>query len=167
MFAIRELTRDDLPRIVATRGGAAWNGGFEKWNRRLSEHQAGKRLVLLAVEEESILAYGSLLWSPDYQPFRELGIPEIQDLVVAEERRGEGIGSRLVAALEDRAHKRSCWQIGLGVGLYADYGSAQRLYVKLGYVPDGRGVYYKYVPTSGGSTVRVDDDLLLWLVKSL
>jgi GNAT superfamily N-acetyltransferase len=140
MFAIRELIRDDVPLIVAVNGGSAWNGGLEKWNRRLAEHEAGERVVLLAAEGADILAYGSILWSPAYQFFREFGIPELQDLVVAQHRRREGIGSRLIAALEQRARKRGCLQIGLGVGLYADYGDAQRLYVKLGYVPDGRGI---------------------------
>ena len=167
MFAIRELARDDLPRIVATNGGAAWNGGFEKWDRRLAEHEAGQRIVLLAVEEPDILAYGSIMWASPYQPFRELGIPEIQDLVVAEQCRRQGLASRIISALEQLARKRGCLEIGLGVGLYADYGAAQRLYVKVGYLLDGRGVSYKYMPAPGGSNVRVDDDLLIWMVKSL
>src|ERR1051326_265609 len=167
MFAIRELTRDDLPSIVSTNGGAAWNGGLEKWNRRLAEHEAGKRLVLLALEDTTIVGYGALMWFPAYPPFRELGIPEIQGLVVAEHRRREGIGSRMIAALEQRARKRGCLQIGLGVGLYADYGAAQRLYGKLGYVPDGHGITAKLAPAPGGAQVKVDDDLLIWLVKSL
>lgn len=167
MFAIRELTRDDVPLIVATNGGAAWNGGLAKWDRRLAEHEAAQRIVLLAVARPGILAYGSIVWSSPYQPFRELGIPEIQDLVVAEQYRRQGIGGRIIAALEQLARKRSFLQIGLGVGLYADYGAAQRLYVKLGYVPDGRGATYKYAPAPGGATFRIDDDLLIWLVKSL
>ena len=31
----------------------------------------------------------------------------------------------------------------LGVGLHSGYGSAQRMYVKRGYVPDGSGVWYQ------------------------
>jgi GNAT superfamily N-acetyltransferase len=167
MFAIRELRADDVPRIVAVDGGVAWNGGLKKWNLRLSEHEAGKRIVLLAVEDTNILAYGSLVWSPEYQFFRELNIPEIQDLVVMQQRRQEGIGSRLIAALEQRARQQGHLQIGLGVGLYTDYGVAQRLYVKLGYIPDGRGITHKHLSVAGGLSVRMDDDLLLWLVKSL
>jgi GNAT superfamily N-acetyltransferase len=167
MFAIRELNRGDLPSIVAASGGAAWNGGLKKWNQRLAEHEAGQRTVLLALDQPGILAYGSILWSSPYQPFRELEIPEIQDLVVHERYRRQGIGSRMIAALEQLARKRGCLQIGLGVGLYPDYGAAQRLYVNLGYVPDGRGATYNYAPAPGGSTFRIDDDLLIWLVKSL
>jgi GNAT superfamily N-acetyltransferase len=167
MFAIRELRSDDVPCIVAMDGGAAWNGGFKKWTQRLVEHEAGKRTVLLAMEGANILAYGSLVWSPAYRFFRELNIPEIQDLVVIQQRRGEGIGSRLIAAFEQRARQQGRLQIGLGVGLYADYGPAQRLYVELGYVPDGRGITCNYLPAAGGLSFKVDDDLLLWLVKSL
>jgi len=128
MFAIRELNREDLPSIVATSGGAAWSGGFEKWDQRLAEHEAGQRIVLLAVDDPGILAYGSIVWSSPYEPFRMLGIPEIQDLVVSQRYRQQGIGSRIIAALEQLARKRGCLQIGLGVGLYPDYGAAQRLY---------------------------------------
>jgi GNAT superfamily N-acetyltransferase len=167
VFAIRELRGDDVPCIVATDGGVAWNGGLEKWSQRLAEHETGKRTVLLAVEEMNILGYGSLVWSSGYSFFHELGIPEIQDVVVAEQRRREGIGHRLIAAFEQRARKQGRLQIGLGVGLYADYGTAQRLYVKMGYVPDGRGITCNYLPARGGLDFRVDDNLLLWLVKSL
>lgn len=38
---------------------------------------------------------------------------------------------------EKAGFKRSN-KIGIGVGLYRDYGSAQRLYVKRGYTPDGK-----------------------------
>jgi GNAT superfamily N-acetyltransferase len=170
MYELCELRADDLPGIVATNGGIAWNGGFKKWDARLAEHQDGRRSVLLAVGKEApdrYLGYGSLLWSSQYAPFRELGIPEIQDLVVSESWRNHGIATSLIRALEGQARARGCNQIGLGVGLYADYGPAQRLYMKLGYRLHGRGVTYHCVPVSGGSTVRLDDDLILWMVKSL
>jgi len=56
-------------------------------------------------------------------------------------------------------------QIGIGVGLYKDYGCAQKLYVHLGYVPDGYGVTYKYQPVVPGNSYPVDDDLVIWLKK--
>lgn len=57
--------------------------------------------------------------------------------------------------------------IGIGVGLYADYGAAQRLYPKLGYRPDGRGITYREHPVAPGSSVPVDDDLVLWMTRRL
>lgn len=126
--------------------------------------------MLLAIDQgepTSCLGYGSLLWSPAYAPFRDLGIPEIQDVVVSEFWRRRGIATRLLAALEDQARSREYKQIGLAVGLYADYGPAQRLYIKLGYELDGRGVTCNCVPVTGGSQVKVDDNLVMWMVKSL
>ena len=67
---------------------------------------------------------------------------------------------------EAEAQKRGKY-VGLGVGLYVDYGDAQKLYVKRGYVPDGCGMTYNYEPVKPGSTVWVDDDLVLWFVKKL
>jgi hypothetical protein len=36
-----------------------------------------------------------------------------------------------------REHSES---VGIGVGLYLDYGVAQTMYVKRGYIPDGKGI---------------------------
>ncbi len=61
--------------------------------------------------------------------------------------------------------------VGIGVGLYAGedggYGAAQRLYVKRGYIPDGKGVTYNYHPTTPGNNYSLDDDLILWFTKKL
>jgi hypothetical protein len=62
-------------------------------------------------------------------------------------------------------------QIATGVGLYAGadcgYGPAQRLYIKRGYIPDGKGVTYNYEPTIPGNSHPLDDDLVLWFTKKL
>ncbi|RED65139.1 hypothetical protein DFP98_12130 [Cohnella phaseoli] len=62
---------------------------------------------------------------------------------------------------------RTSGTVGLGVGLYEDYGNAQRLYGKRGYIPDGRGLMYANEAVHPGRTVTVDDDLLLYMVKQL
>ncbi len=66
---------------------------------------------------------------------------------------------RLIAGRSDHA--------GIGVGLYLAYGPAQRLYIKRGYVRDGVGAVCENKPLVPGSTVRVDDDLVLHLIKRL
>ena len=55
----------------------------------------------------------------------------------------------------------------IGVGLYSDYGPAQKLYFQLGFIPDGNGITYRGQPTIPGQSYPLDDDLLLWLVKLL
>ena len=56
---------------------------------------------------------------------------------------------------------------GIGFGLYADYGAAQQMYVRRGYIPDGRGIAYDGKPVPPGQQVTVDDNLVLYLVKRL
>jgi GNAT superfamily N-acetyltransferase len=161
-----KLQAAHVPRIAATEGGAAWKSDG-RWNRYLNEQSRGLRLVLLAEVDHAIVAYGSLAWVSQNPLFRSARIPEIQDLVVAESHRRAGLGTRIVRALEDRARASGCHRVGLGVGLYRDYGAAQRLYWRLGYVPDGEGVSYKNMVAPPMSTVIVDDHLVLWLVRDL
>jgi GNAT superfamily N-acetyltransferase len=83
--------------------------------------------------------------------------------VLAEFRR-RGIATALMDEAEERIFKKST-VAGIGVGLYAGYGPAQRMYILRGYVPDGRGLVHKNEPVSPGHDVFVDDDLLLYFVK--
>ena len=164
---LRELTADDLPALAKSDGGKAWSGADARWPVYLAEHHQGLRVVLLAFDGPHPVAYGSLRWRSQHPAFAAGNIPEIHDLLVAEGHRRRGIASEMIAAFEDRARERGRKTIGLGVGLYADYGSAQRLYARLGYAPDGRGITYRNLPIVSGATVRVDDDLVLWLTKAL
>ena len=168
MVEIRELVEADLPLLAATKGGPAWHGAWDQWRTTyLVEHLNGSRLCLVAMEDGKAVGYGSLIWRPHYPPFAEAGVPEISDMVVAEDCRGLGIGSRLLAAFEARAKAAGRTTIGIGFALYADYGRAQRLYVRRGYVPDGRGVAYAGELVVPGHTYRLDDDLVLFLTKPL
>jgi hypothetical protein len=67
---------------------------------------------------------------------------------------------------EAEAHKKSSI-VGIGFGLTADYGDAQKLYIKRGYIPDGLGITSHCKPVSWGESVHVDDDLVLWFRKKL
>lgn len=73
----------------------------------------------------------------------------------------------LISHCERMVRERCLKQIGLGVGLTADYGKAQRLYIKLGFVPDGHGLFYKNNPVDYTSRVTADDYLVIYLVKNL
>jgi GNAT superfamily N-acetyltransferase len=162
---LRSLRTDDLPRIAATQGGAAWKGHDKRWNRYLNEQSQGLRDVLLADTGTAIVAYGSLAWVSQNPSFRKAGTPEIQDLVVAEAYRNAGLATRMIRALEERARAAGHSRVGIGVGLYQDYGAAQRLYSRLGYILDGTGVSYKNVSVEPGAQVKVDDDLVIWMLR--
>lgn len=156
-----------LDAILRSSGGAAWHQDPQKWSRYFQEHSDGTRYVFTAHCEGQPVGYGSLVFQSKYKPFLKSDTPEINDLVVAETFRGKGIASRLITAFESEAAHRQYRQIGLGVGLYSDYGPAQRLYAKLGYVIDGLGITSHYEIVTPGSTVKVDDDLVIWLSKAL
>jgi len=51
--------------------------------------------------------------------------------------------------------------------LTADYGGAQRLYIKRGYVPDGLGISQHGRFLLYGDIVTVDDDLTVGFTKIL
>lgn len=166
-FTIRVLEAGDLDRIAATDGGPAWNTDPVLWQRYLADSTQDRRIVLLAFKGQDVVGYGTLLWQSDYLPFKAAGIPEINNLVVAQSARGGGIATAMIGRFEQDAASAGKSAIGLGVGLYADYGAAQRLYVRQGYLPDGCGITYGGKPVVPDQSVRIDDDLILWLTKSL
>ena len=93
-------------------------------------------------------------------------IPEINDLRVLRALCRQGIGTALVDEAERRIFRKST-VAGIGVGMYADYGPAQRMYVLRGYVPDGMGLYHKNSPVVPGKDYCLDDNLVLYFVKEL
>ena len=141
--------------------------GVTKWSGYWDEHCRGARVCLVAEADGNVVGYGSLVWRSQNPPFAAAAVPEIQDMVVAHRWRGRGVATALVVACEARALTEGISKLGIGFALYADYGAAQRLYVRLGFVPDGRGVSWRNKPVKPGDNVRVDDDLVLWLCKSL
>lgn len=166
-YSIRPLQKEDLEVLGDLH--FPWSTREEtiaKWNRYLEEQQKKVRMVCIVEQQGKILGYGTLLPSSEYPHFRNKKIPEINDIWVYEEARKKGIATRLIAHLEQLARQIGYGAIGIGVGLYRDYGAAQQLYFRLGYKPDGEGVTYKYAAVTPGEKYRVDDDLIIWLKKA-
>lgn len=154
----------DLDRIAQAMGDVHETGYFA---RCLAEQALGNRTVFLVEEDGALVGYAQLVWKPNYQPFRRLGIPEIQDMNITPEFRKRGFGGLLIDHCEKAARTAGKTDIGISVGLYPRYGAAQRLYVKKGYVPDGAGIAYDEVTVTAGEMKPVDDFLTLKLVKEL
>lgn len=167
-ITIRPMRLSDAPALNKWFGA---NSIYKKkpghWAKYIKEDRAGQRVVVVAEVVSRPVGYCTLKFKSGYDFFRRHHIPEINDMIVASQFRNKGIGQQLVAYLEKAARRRGYKQIGIGVGLYADYGPAQRLYVKMGYVPDGRGVTYKDVMAKPGEKYRLDDDLILYFTKTL
>ena len=102
----------------------------------------------------------------EWGAFAGKGLPEIVDFAVLEKFRRRGIGSKLMDIAETIA-ARYAGTVYLGVGLHSGYGSAQRMYIKRGYLPDGSGVWYGGSVCTPYTDCRNDDDLILYFSKQL
>ncbi len=138
-----------------------------KWALYYKEQQNKERIACVLLCGDSFIGYGSLLFSSMSSHLRKENIPEINDIWIHADYRKKGYGQSLILHLESLAKNLGYSEIGIGVGLYDSYGSAQRLYHKLGYKPTGTGITYHGLPVTPGQSYPVDDDLLLWLTKSI
>lgn len=113
---------------------------------------------MVAENEQACLGYITLVKCPKKGRFSQTGIPEIVDFTVFEHFQGQGIGYRLLDAVCQLVSDFTS-QIGIGVGLNAHYGKAQKLYVQNGFIPDGTGVWYEDSPLAIEASAYNDDNL--------
>ena len=137
------------------------------WQQCLSRQKIGSLTIFVAYDEGIAVSYVILNRQPRYGLYQRLNIPEIQDLNTIPERRREGIATQLIAHCENIARQEGYEDIGISVGLHAGYGAAQRLYVRLGYMPDGQGITYDRESIKPHASYAVDDDLCLMMTKAL
>ncbi|MEK5058896.1 GNAT family N-acetyltransferase [Paenibacillus urinalis] len=166
-----------LERLDSEKTLEQWKKAFERhkivradsfYEQCLHENKIGLRVTLLVYLDEQILAgCAHLKFESDYLYFRAQGIPEINDVNIFPEFRRRGIGNQLIEEFESIAAYNSYDSIGIGMGLYKDFGAAQRIYCKRGYIPDGNGLMNHNREVALGDQVEVNDDLLLYFVKEL
>lgn len=138
-----------------------------KWDELIKEHVDGAKTVVVAEHEGRTVGYCTLKYASDYPPLKQMNVPEINDLVVAPPARRQGVARAIIEYLEHVARERGYKTIGICVGLYSHYGQAQRLYVKMGYIPDGQGVFYDNEPCVPGQTYKLDDEFVIGFTKEL
>lgn len=161
---IRSLDRFDPDPIAAAFASIGWLKPAAQFHRYLAEQASGIRLCWVAELEHVFAGYVTVNWKPTYPFFADQQIPEIQDLNVLPAHRRQGIGTALLDHAEAQIARVSD-TAGIGVGLHPGYNAAQRLYVKRGYIPDGRGITYKDRYLHEGERIVLDDDLQLHLLK--
>lgn len=160
------LTKDHIDHLNSLAAKNNDPKAEDYWSICFDQQEKGIRTIFGWLEEGQIVGYAQFNRAPKYQPFESLKIPEIQDLRVDSDYQRQGIATNLISFCEALALNEGFDTIGIGVGLYSDYGKAQRLYVNLGYVPDGFGINYDRVTVKRGERVIVDDDLSLMMIKS-
>ncbi|UCD08913.1 MAG: GNAT family N-acetyltransferase [Dehalococcoidales bacterium] len=161
---IRTMEKVDIEPIYSSLAVTGNNRSLGLYEKYYEEQENGQRVVLLAFYEGELAGHVCIVWNSEYPRFSEQNIPEISDLIVVPDLRRHRIATALVDEAEKRIFKRSPFA-GIGFGMYADYGPAQRMYVLRGYVPDRLGLMYKRKPVKPGEMVKVDDDLVLYLIK--
>lgn len=98
-------------------------------------------------------------------PYKDLRVPEIVNFGVFTEYRKKGIGSKLMDTVESIANETNK-AVTLAVGLHSGYGSAQRMYVKRGFIPDGSGVWFNDRNHEQYADCKNNDDLVLYMMKT-
>ena len=133
---IRMFQEQDISYFVREEMAQGWNSTEDKFHRRREDQQAGRCITLTAEYRGCPAGYLSVYWDSPWGPFGNAGYPEIVDLAVLEKYRNRGVGNRLMDEAEALAAQKGNF-VYLGVGLHSGYGSAQRMYIKRGYLPDG------------------------------
>lgn len=165
---IKIMTSEDISGLYALTEAGRHTTESAYFERALEEQASGKRLVFVyRGDGGKVCGYAHYNRFPKYAPFRRFGIPEIQDLYVSPDHRQLGIGRAIIAVCEAQAIADGHQEIGIGVGIISDFGNAQRLYTKCGYVPDGAGIVYEREPFQTGQIRPLDDLWCLMLVKQL
>ena len=158
------MSQEDIDLIVTQFAAHNWPKPKSTFTDYLQEQGHQERLIWVAFYDTHFAGYITLKWHSLYPAFNQQKIPEIMDLNVLPPYRNKGIATALLDCAEAEGFKKHP-VLGIGVGLYADYGQAQRLYVQRGYIPDGLGITYAYKTVAPGAMVCLDDDLVLWFTK--
>jgi len=163
---IRDLCAQDIAPFVDGENAQGWQSTPEKLEMRLAHQAAGKCHALVAEYAGEPAGYVHVYPNSQWGPEVFHGLPEIVDFAVLAKFRRRGIGAALMDAAEAIA-ARYADVVYLGVGLHSGYGSAQRMYVKRGYIPDGAGVWYEDKVCEPYAATVNDDGLNLYLSKRL
>lgn len=126
---VRPARSEDLNAMdAAVPAAGGWNG------RRLERHLAGQTVLLLAFDAEMCVGRAELLldgsMAAEVQAIHP-GVPEVNGVEVAAQRRGQGIGRALLIAAARVALEHRHGQVGIGVA--PDNVPALRLYERLGF----------------------------------
>jgi GNAT superfamily N-acetyltransferase len=166
-LVIRNMEEADDRIFYEEYTAQGWHPEIGDCLMRLKDQAEGKCIALTAEYQGHPAGSVYVYLTAHDGPFEGKGYPEIFDFGVLKKYQRKGIGNKLMDVAEQIAGQYAD-TVCLGVGLCDAYGSAQRMYVKRGYIPDGSGVWYQGKQCIQYETVcTVDDDLILYMSKTL
>lgn len=160
---VREMNEEDAEKLDKLLEKPA--GIQSIYKSYLEETCSGRCQYIVIYKEGQIAGYAKIDWKSSYEDFEEEGIPEVKEVIIFEGFRKKGLGSHLMNMVESKVKKHSNY-CAVGVGLAEPYESAQRLFARRGYEPDGKGVFY-IEPEFVQDELEVDDYQALMLIKRL
>lgn len=164
MIKIVPFDSTNIVMLAQAYQGFDVNKNLELFKKYLLQQELGKRWCWLAMDEGQYAGYVTIFPVSEHPAFAQLGYWQISDLSVLPAYRRQGVASELLDEAEGLGEEKGS-RVVLGVGLYADYGPAMKLYNRRGYRLAGLGITYNNLPVDPGAFVRLDDDLLIWLIK--
>lgn len=163
---LRDIHKADCLDISEQFAAQGWHKPASQYLNYLDLQTTGERDIILAELNGQFAGYLTVKWTSDYLPFKSKQIPEIVDFNVLKKYQRRGIGTQLMDEAESRIRQVSAYA-GIGFGIYQDYGAAQILYAKRGYIPDGKGLVRDSKPLAYGDQIIIDDDVVMYLTKQL
>ena len=125
--------------------------GEDEARSYLADHVEPGGSSLLATSGSDAIGYAAIVWESNYARFRSRGIPLVHQIAVGQPWRRRGVATLLMDAAEQLARDRGIATLGITVGLFDEYGPAQRMYGQRGYVPNGQGACQDQRPLSKGT----------------
>src|SRR6266498_1087708 len=93
----------------------------EEVRRNFEGHAEGNSSTLIGYRDGEPVGVLTIRWECRYAPFRDQGIPLIQNIEIRWDRRGQGLGNELMEHAERYIGQRSP-KAGICVGLFDAYG---------------------------------------------
>lgn len=165
--AITDFLADTNPDAVLQFITDWVTGDVDAAGKHVADQAVGEVTTLVARLNGRVVGLVTLRWTSNNPAFADRDIPLVHQIAVAQDFRRAGVAMALMDSAEQLAAARGKSTVGITVGLFGQYGPAQRLYAKRGYLPDGRGACRGRVPLRLGETVEIDHEVILWLTKDL
>lgn len=162
---IRDMEETDGADICRAEGDES-EEGIRYYEKQFSHIREERCAGLVAVCRGETAGYVYLYYRCKWGGLGNQGYPGVVDLSVMEKFRRRGIGNLLMDVAERIASDYGDL-VYLDVGLNSTFGSAQRLYAKRGYIPDGKGCYYEEKVCGIDAECRNSDELTICMIKAL